>query len=47
MSKNWEKMGFASKEDYNKYLASKMKPMLDKVKNDPRDRDVFKRLYSK
>ena len=47
MEMNWEKMGFKSKEDYEKFLKTKMKDLLDKIKNDPKLLDVFKRLHDR
>lgn len=47
MEMNWEKMGFKSKEDYEKFLETKMKDLLDKIKNDPKLLAVFKRLHDR
>ncbi len=44
---DWKKMGFATETDYNKFLGDKMKKLLDKIKNDPKLLDVFKRLNDK
>jgi len=44
---DWEKMGFKSDEDYKKFLDTKMKSLLDKIKNDPELLAVFKRLHDK
>jgi GTP-dependent phosphoenolpyruvate carboxykinase len=44
---DWEKMGFKSNEDYKKFLDTKMKSLLDKIKNDPELLSVFKRLHDK
>jgi hypothetical protein len=47
MEMDWKKMGFKSKEDYDKFLDTKMKDLLDKIKNNPKLLDVFKRLYDR
>jgi hypothetical protein len=44
---DWEKMGFKNDEDYKKFLDTKMKSLLDKIKNDPELLAVFKRLHDK
>lgn len=42
---DWKAMGFKSEEDYKKFLDTKMKELLDKIQNNPKLLDVFKRLY--
>lgn len=44
---DWEKMGFKSNEDYQKFLDTKMKDLMDKIKNTPELLAVFKRLHDK
>ena len=44
---DWEKMGFKSDEDYKKFLDTKMKDLIDKIKNNPELLNVFKRLHDK
>lgn len=44
---DWKKMGFKSEEDYHKFLDTKMKELMDKIKNDPKLLNVFKRLKDK
>lgn len=44
---DWKKMGFKSEEEYKKFLDDKMKSLLDKITNDPKLLDVFKRLNDK
>lgn len=44
---DWEKMGFKSDEDYKKFLDTKMKDLIDKIKNTPELLAVFKRLHDK
>lgn len=44
---DWKKMGFKSKEKYEKFLDTKMKELLGKIKDDPKLLAVFKRLCSK
>lgn len=44
---DWEKMGFKSDEDYKKFLDTKMKDLLDKIKKTPELLAVFKRLHDK
>ena len=44
---DWQKMGFKSKEEYEKFLDTKLKDMLDKIKGNPKLLDVFKRLQNK
>jgi hypothetical protein len=41
---DWEKMGFKSEEEYNKFLKDKMEAMLDRIKSNPELLNVFKRL---
>lgn len=43
----WKKSGFKSEEEYNKFLDTKMKGMMDKIKSDPKLLSVFKRLNDK
>jgi len=40
-------MGFKSDEDYKKFLDTKMKDLIDKIKNTPELLAVFKRLHDK
>jgi predicted transcriptional regulator len=44
---DWKKMGFESNDDYQKFLDTKMKDLLDKIKNTPDLLNVFKRLHNK
>ena len=44
---DWKKMGFKSKEDYDEFLETKMKDLMNKIKNNPELLDVFKRLKDK
>ncbi len=44
---DWKKMGFESNDDYQKFLDTKMKDLLDKIKNTPELLNVFKRLHDK
>jgi hypothetical protein len=44
---DWKKMGFKSEEEYNKFLDDKAKKLIDKIKNDPKLLNVFKRLKDK
>ena len=44
---DWKKMGFKSKEDYDEFLETKMKDLMNKIKSDPKLLDVFKRLHDK
>jgi hypothetical protein len=46
-SPDWEKMGFKSDKDYEKFLDTKMKDLLDKITNNPELLAVFKRLHDK
>ena len=47
MENDWKKMGFKSKEDYDKFLDTKMKDLLHKIKNNPKLLAVFKRLHDR
>jgi len=47
MEMDWKKMGFKSKEEYEKFLDTKMNDLLDKIKNNPKLLEVFKRLHDK
>lgn len=47
MEQDWKKMGFNSKEEYEKFLDTKMRDLLDKIKKHPKLLDVFKRLKDK
>ena len=47
MKTDWKEMGFNSEEEYNKFLETKMKELLDKIKGDPKLLAVFKRLNDK
>jgi len=44
---DWKKMGFKSNEEYQKFLDTKMKDLLDKIENTPELLNVFKRLHDK
>jgi hypothetical protein len=44
---DWKKMGFESNDDYQKFLDTKMKDLLDIIKNTPDLLNVFKRLHDK
>jgi hypothetical protein len=44
---DWKKMGFESNEDYQKFLDTKMKDLINKIKNNPELLNVFKRLHNK
>lgn len=44
---DWKKMGFTSEEEYNNFLQTKMDNLMDKIKNDPKLLNVFKRLKDK
>ena len=44
---DWKAMGFKSEEDYHKFLDTKRKELIDKIKNDPKLLAVFKRLNDK
>ena len=44
---DWKKMGFATEAEYIKFLDDKMKSLLDKIKNDPKLLNVFKRLFDR
>ena len=46
-TKSWKKSGFKSEEEYNKFLDTKMKDMMDRIKSDPKLLNVFKRLKDK
>jgi hypothetical protein len=43
----WKKSGFKSEEEHNKFLDTKMKDMMDRIKSDPKLLNVFKRLKDK
>ena len=47
MEMDWKKMGFKSEVEYKAFLDQKMKDLLDKIKNDPKLLNVFKRLNDK
>jgi hypothetical protein len=47
MKMDWKAMGFDSEKEYNKFLETKMKDLLDKIKKDKKLLDVFKRLNDK
>jgi len=47
MEMNWKKMGFKSEKEYNDFLDQKMNDLLNKIKNDPKLLNVFKRLKDK
>ena len=47
MEMDWKKMGFKSEKEYKVFLDQKMKDLLDKIKNDPKLLNVFKRLNDK
>ena len=44
---DWKKMGFKSEKEYNDFLDQKAKDLLNKIKNDPKLLNVFKRLNDK
>lgn len=44
---DWEKMGFKSNEDYQKFLDTKIKDLINKIKNTPELLNVLKRLHDK
>ena len=44
---NWKEMGFKSEKEYTKFLNDKSKGLMDKIKNDPKLLNVFKRLKDK
>jgi len=44
---DWKAMGFKSEKDYHKFLDTKRKELIDKIKNDPKLLAVFKRLNNK
>jgi hypothetical protein len=44
---DWKKMVFESNDDYQKFLDTKMKDLLDIIKNTPDLLNVFKRLHDK
>ena len=44
---NWKEMGFKSEKEYTKFLNDKSKGLMDKIKNNPKLLDVFKRLKDK
>lgn len=44
---DFKSMGFNTKEEYDKFLKSKMDSLMDKIKNNPKLLDVFKRLKDK
>ena len=44
---DWKKMGFKSNEDYLKFLDTKMKDLIEKIKTTPELLNVFKRLHDK
>jgi len=46
-NKDWKKMGFKNEKEYNDFLDQKAKALLDKIKNDPKLLNVFKRLNDK
>ena len=47
MMMDWKKMGFKSEKEYNDFLKMKMDNLMDKIKNDPKLLNVFKRLNDK
>jgi hypothetical protein len=47
MKMDWKKMGFKSEKEYNNFLDQKAKDLMDKIKNDPKLLNVFKRLNDK
>ena len=44
---NWKEMGFKSEKEYKEFLNNKAKGLMDKIKNDPKLLNVFKRLKDK
>jgi hypothetical protein len=47
MEMNWKKMGFKSEKEYNTFLKDKMDALMNKIKNNPKLLNVFKRLNDK
>lgn len=47
MKMDWKKMGFKSEKEYNDFLKTKMDQLMNKIKNDPKLLNVFKRLNDK
>jgi hypothetical protein len=43
----WKKMGYKSEAEYKAFLDKKMNDLMDKIKNDPKLLNVFKRLKDK
>ena len=41
---DWKKMGFKSEAEYTAFLDKKAKDLIDKITNDPKLLNVFKRL---
>ena len=44
MAPDWRKMGFNDEKEYNDFLQTHMEKLLNKIKNNPKLLDVFKRL---
>ena len=47
MEQDWKNMGFNSKEEYENFLNTKMKDLINKIKDNSKLLDVFKRLKDK
>ncbi len=47
MGMNWKEMGFKSEKEYNTFLKDKMDALINKIKNNPKLLNVFKRLNDK
>jgi hypothetical protein len=48
LEKDWaNEMGFKDEKEYNDFLNSKFDSLFDKIENDPKLLDVFKRLKDK
>jgi hypothetical protein len=44
MAPDWKKMGFNGEKEYNDFLQTQMEKLINKIKNNPKLLDVFKRL---
>lgn len=47
MKMDWKKMGFNTEKEYLDFLEKKKRELMDKIKNDPKLLNVFKRLKDK
>jgi len=47
MKMDWKKMGFKSEKEYNDFLKTKANDLMDRITNDPKLLNVFKRLKDK